>query len=82
MKVFAYMIVVKGAKQIGGTMHADSMEDAVNRIARRNELRITTQEYPAHRVTEWIFRGKKASVAVWAPPEYFYNPEDNASGNH
>lgn len=72
MRGYAYGIFVGGKKRVGGLVHADSMEDAVRRAARRNNLTIsrTEHEYTPDTVS-WIFRGDKASVYVWAPPEYF-----------
>lgn len=78
MRNYAYGIMVRGQKRIGGTMHADSMEDAVLRIARRDGLTvyrkpdvIRPMDNAVIGQAEWMYKGEKASVYVWAPPEYF-----------
>jgi len=70
--------MVGGEKKIGGTISADSMEDAVRRIAKRDHLKILNKQSVLRSCdnalipqAEWLFNGKKASIYVWAPPEYF-----------
>jgi hypothetical protein len=77
-RVYAYGVMVCGRKRYGGTVHADSMDDAAKRAATRCKLTIDKQE-PSYRPcdgeivkhAQWLLDGKKASLLVWAPPEYF-----------
>lgn len=72
---YVYAILVKGQKRVGGTIHADSMDDAVRRIMKRDNLSIFCPESTERFVsTTWVYKGEKASVLVWAPPEYFGTP--------
>jgi hypothetical protein len=80
MKVYAYAVFVGGVKRFGGTMHADSVEEAVIKVAKRNKLTVEDNgsvvrpcDGATIQLAEWTLEGKKASVCIWAPPEYFLN---------
>lgn len=75
---YAYAVHVRGVKRFGGTITADSMEQAVVAVARRDTLTIEDKG-SVHRAcdgsdvpqAEWRFGNDKATMYVWAPPEYF-----------
>lgn len=83
MKQYCYRVFMNGSMiqpRFAGTITAQSMEDAVQRIASRDALQYVpaTVEYSdsgwAHtRPAHWTIDGKKASIAIWARPEDF-NP--------
>jgi hypothetical protein len=75
---YAYGIMVNGTKRIGGTIHANSMEDAVRGIMTRVGLTIERKESVYRPFdgalipqAEWLLNEEKANIYVWAPPEYF-----------
>lgn len=72
MNYYAYGVLVRGKKRFGGCIHAESMEEAVKAIAQVCKLKIkrTPQTYLPDDF-DWMLDGEKASVYVWAPPEYF-----------
>lgn len=73
-RCYAYGIMSKGRKRIGGTIHAASMEDAVDRIAMINgvtiDLRRDSDGVPNILGPRWMMDGGKVSLYVWASPEY------------
>lgn len=77
-KNYAYGVTVGGQKRVGGTMSADSMEDAVRCIARSLKMTIKDKgsvirpcDMAVIQQADWMFEGQRASLYVWAPPEYF-----------
>lgn len=77
-RVYAYGIMVGGVKRVGGTIHADSMEDAVRGLISREKLVIKRKRgvmRPCDGAmipqAEWLFEGKHAYLLIWAPAEYF-----------
>ena len=68
---YAYFIMVKGKKRIGGMLHADSLDDAAKRIISISKLTLKKNESPFHTDYDWMFRGEKASVAIWLPSEAY-----------
>lgn len=77
-RVYAYQVKVNGVRRMGGTMHADTMDEAVRRIMSRDGLTVA-RKAPVFRLcdgamvpqAEWMFEGAKAEVCVWAPAAYF-----------
>ena len=65
-KSYAYAILVNGEKKVGGSIHAISMEEAIEQAARRNKMTIRGSE-----PTRWYFRDKQASIYIFASAEQF-----------
>jgi hypothetical protein len=75
---FAYRITAGGIPQVGGTTTADTMDAAVRSLMGPNELtieRLPSVVRPCDNAVipqaKWRYKGKEATVFVWAPPEYF-----------
>lgn len=79
MTSYAYAIVDKLHKKlVGGTMHAESMDDALRAIVRCNKVTVRhlqTVIRPCDNAVikccEWIRNGEKVSIYVYASPEAF-----------
>lgn len=76
-RVYAYGIHVGGQKKCVGTIHANSMEEAIKGLIGK-ELNIDRKDSvyrPFDGATipqaEWMWNGERAMVYIWAPPEYF-----------
>ena len=69
---FAYGILVGGRKRWGGTVTADTMEQAALAVARRCGLhREVSDPCPCDGYVDvrFTYDGKRASVCIWARPE-------------
>lgn len=68
MRVYCYHIrdANNGQKLVGGTVHADTMEEAAIRVARRDELVMETE---SHRVVLWR-RDRRVNLYLTIHPEY------------
>jgi hypothetical protein len=56
-----------------GTIHAESMDDAVARIARRGGITLTTPPPDSPFADpKWMQGGQEVSILVWASPEHFF----------
>jgi len=83
-KVYCYGIrgASNGQKLVGGTVHADSMEDASSRVLRLHKIKIEVVDsgvrYDGH---EWqdvrmTRDGKHVHVSVSVHPENFMSPKE------
>lgn len=75
---YAYAVTVNSKKRFGGTVHADSMDDAAQKAAAICKLTIqrsTPVTRPMDgqviRPADWMLDGKRAFLYVYAPPESF-----------
>ena len=88
-KVYCYGIrsAGTGKKLVGGTVHADSMEDAARRILRRDKIKIVVVAKGVRpdgygwQEVKLTREGKEVYVSVSVHPENFMSPREmEASG--
>ncbi len=72
-RVYAYGVFVAGRKRYGGTIRADTMDQAAIHAAKICKLKMRYYENNLLQDVDWTLDGKRASIYVWAPPEYFTN---------
>ncbi len=75
---FAYFVMTGGKKRVGGTMTADSMEDAAERVIRREKIEVISEpsvirpcDGAVIRPARMKYKGEWANVAVWVRAEDF-----------